>query len=114
VYRRPAAFHDRARPAGGYAAVDPMDGVRSVLLLGFPARVEREVVAGVAYVRIDDEGSAGQTRRAHAAFEERLATQEPFDGDLAPSGRLRVAGLMHDTDRRVLRVKVEVVESGSP
>ena len=89
-----------------------MDDARTVLLLGFPARVEREDAGGVAYLRIDDEGAAGQTRRAHAALEERLATQEAFDGDLVPGRRLRVAGLMHDTDRRVLRVKVEVVEPG--
>lgn len=82
---------------------------RTVHLLGFAARVEREPVDGVAYLRIDDETAPGQVRRAHAALEERLATQEPVDADLLPGRRVRVAGMMHETDAQVLRVKVELV-----
>jgi hypothetical protein len=87
------------------ADMDP----RTVHLLGFAARVEREPIDGVAYLRIDDATAPGQVRRAHAALEERLATQEPIDADLVPGRRLRVKGMMHETDAQVLRVKVEVV-----
>jgi hypothetical protein len=84
-----------------------MEG-RTVHLLGFAARIERAEVDGVAYLRIDDTTAPGQVRLAHAALEERLATQEPFDADLVPDRRLRVTGMMHETDAQVLRVKVEV------
>jgi hypothetical protein len=82
---------------------------RTVHLLGFAARVEREELDGVAYLRIDDATAPGQVRRAHAALEERLATQEHVDADLIPGRRLRVKGMMHETDAQVLRVKVELV-----
>jgi hypothetical protein len=78
-------------------------------LLGFAARLEREEVDGVAYLRIDEGTAAGQVRRAHAALEERLATQDPIEADLVPGRRLRVLGMMHDTGESVLRIKVEVV-----
>jgi len=81
---------------------------RTVHLLGFAARVDREVEAGVVYLWIDDTTALGRVRQAHAAFEEKLATQEAFAGDVAPGRPLRVKGLMHDVDRHVLRVKVEV------
>jgi hypothetical protein len=81
---------------------------RLVRLLGFVARVERETEDGVAYVRIDDAVTPGQVRRAHAALEERLATREPCESDVAPGRRVRVLGLMHDTGEKVLRVKVEL------
>lgn len=86
-----------------------MADTRIVHLLGFAARLEREEVDGVAYLRIDEGTAAGRVRRAHAALEERLATQDPFEADLVPGRRLRVLGMMHDTGARVLRVKVEVV-----
>jgi hypothetical protein len=83
-----------------------MDEARTVSLLGFAARVEREESDGVAYLRVDEGTAPGAARRAHAAFEERLATQEPFAADWAPGRRLRVAGLMHDTSEHVVRIKV--------
>jgi hypothetical protein len=95
------------RGAGTGTLSADMEG-RTVHLLGFAARIEREATDGVAYLRIDDTTAPGQVRRAHAALEERLATQEPFEADLLPDGRLRVTAMMHETDAQVLRVKVEV------
>jgi hypothetical protein len=81
---------------------------RTVDLLGFPALVEREATEGTAYLRIDEATAPGQARRAHALLEERLATQEPFEGAWAPGRSLRVQALMHDVDGGVLRVRVGV------
>jgi hypothetical protein len=86
-----------------------MGDPRIIHLLGFAARLERELVDGVAYLRIDEGTAAGGVRRAHAALEERLAMQEPVDTDLLPGRRVRVLGMMHDTSEGVLRIKVEVV-----
>jgi hypothetical protein len=82
---------------------------RLVTLLGFAGRVEREAGDGVIYVRIDDDTAPGRVRQAHEALEERLATQEPFESDLAPGRETRVQGLMSDLSAKVLRVKTGVV-----
>jgi hypothetical protein len=86
-----------------------MGDLRIIHLLGFAARLERAAVDGVATLRIDGGTAAGGVRRAHAALEERLATQEPLESDLVPGRRVRVLGMMHDVGEEVLRVKVEVV-----
>lgn len=77
-------------------------------LLGFAGRVEREADDGVIYVRIDDDTAPGRVRKAHEALEEKLATQEAFESDLAPGRETRVKGLMSDLSAKVLRVKTEV------
>ena len=85
-----------------------MSNPRLVTLLGFAGRVEREAGDGVIYVRIDDETAPGRVRKAHQALEEKLATQEAFESDLAPGRATRVAGMMSDLAGKALRVKVEV------
>jgi hypothetical protein len=81
---------------------------RLVTLLAFAGRVEKDAGDGVIYVRIDDETAPGRVRKAHAALEEKLATQEAFESDLAPGRETRITGLMSDLSAKVLRVKTEV------